>query len=91
MLQLMEKVLDSSDRRLLFLIDRLDLCRPEEHGEFSVMKELIPRLQKLGHQYSRVQVMVTTARIAPCAVPESYLNKDSDWLLVNDNRRKSHR
>lgn len=87
MLQLMEEVLEQRGRQVLLLIDRLDLCISEEG--FSVMRELIPRLQNLGHQRRRVQVIITTARLPVSALPESYLKRGSEWLLVNNS--KTHR
>lgn len=75
-LRLIEEAPELRDRVVLLLIDRLDLCVAEEG--FSVLDSLIPRLQALGHQRARVQVVVTTARLSALAVPT--LRRGSEWL-----------
>ncbi|KAJ4407659.1 hypothetical protein N0V82_009861 [Gnomoniopsis sp. IMI 355080] len=91
MLWLMDRdeVLEQRGRQVLLIVDRLDLCMSEEG--FSVMKELIPRLQQLGHQHPRVQVIITTAHLGPYAVPDNYLKRGSEWLVVNNMKFGSHR
>ncbi|KAI1458871.1 hypothetical protein F4805DRAFT_422887 [Annulohypoxylon moriforme] len=75
-LQLIETAPEFQGRVILILIDRLDLCVSEEH--FSVLDHLIPRLQSLSFRVSRVQVLITTAKISPHAVPT--LRRGSEWL-----------
>lgn len=67
---------DLRGRVALILIDRLDLCQSEPG--FSVLEDLIPRLQGLGSRIARVQVLITTARLSPHAVPT--LRRGSEWL-----------
>jgi hypothetical protein len=76
MLRLIEAAPEAKNRNMLILVDRLDLCYSEEH--YSVMEDLIPGLQSLNRRLSRVQVLITTARISPLGVPT--LLKGSEWL-----------
>jgi hypothetical protein len=50
------------DQRILILIDQLDLYMSNE--DFSVLRDFIPRLQKLPRQCSRVKVMVIAADVS---------------------------
>lgn len=76
MLRLLEEASELRDRVALLLIDRLDLCISETG--FTVLQDLIPRLQNLGHQRGRVQVIITTARLPAHNVPT--LKRGSEWL-----------
>jgi hypothetical protein len=75
-LRLIEMTPEFESRLTLLVIDRLDLCVSEEG--MSVLKDLIPRLQGLNRKVSRVQVLVTTARISPLGVPT--LRRGEEWL-----------
>lgn len=75
-LRLIETAPEFQCRVVVILIDRLDLCVSEEG--FSVMDHLIPRLQSLSFRISGVQVLITTARFSPYAIPT--LRKGSEWL-----------
>ncbi|KAI0884290.1 uncharacterized protein GGS22DRAFT_165292 [Annulohypoxylon maeteangense] len=75
-LRLIETAPEFQGRVILILIDRLDLCVSEENS--SVLDHLIPRLQSLSFKISRVQVLITTAKISPHSVPT--LRRGSGWL-----------
>lgn len=83
MLRLLEEAHELRDRVVLLLIDRLDLCISE--AGFTVLQDLIPRLQKLSHQRARVQVMITTARLSAHIVPT--LKKGPEWLQAYGKKR----
>lgn len=82
LLRLMEEAFELRGRAVLLLIDRLDLCVSEEG--FGVMDKLIPRLHKLSHQRSTLQVLVMTARLSACAVPT--LRRGPEWLQAYGKR-----
>lgn len=84
MLRLMEQALEINGLEVLVWIDRLDLCVSEKG--FSVLHDLIPRLQNLSHRRARVQVIVTTARLSALAVPHSCLRKGPEWLQAFGKR-----
>lgn len=75
-LRLLEEASELRDRVVLLLIDRLDLCISEPG--FTVLQGLIPRLQNLSHEQTRVQVIITTARLSAHTVPT--LRKGPEWL-----------
>jgi hypothetical protein len=75
-LRLIETAPEFQGRVAMLLIDRLDLCVSEDG--FSVLEDLIPRLQGISHRVSRVQVLITTARLSPLGVPT--LRRGSEWL-----------
>lgn len=81
-LRMMEEAPDLQGRLVLVLIDRLDLCISEPG--FSVLNDLIPRLQNLSRQRVRVQVMITTARLSAFGVPT--LRKESNWLQAHGKK-----
>ncbi|KAI0378641.1 hypothetical protein F5Y04DRAFT_283568 [Hypomontagnella monticulosa] len=81
-LGLIEAAPEFQSRTVFMLIDRLDLCISEEG--FSVLEHLVPRLQNLSRQVSRVQVLITTARISPFGVPT--LRRGSEWLRAYGKR-----
>ncbi|KAJ0114040.1 hypothetical protein J7T55_007874 [Diaporthe amygdali] len=83
MLRLMDETPELSDRSILILIDRLDLCVSEEG--FSVLDHLIPSLQGLSRQHVRVRVMITTAKLSASAVPT--LRKGPEWLQAYGKRK----
>ncbi|KAI0844147.1 hypothetical protein F5Y00DRAFT_266875 [Daldinia vernicosa] len=84
-LRLIETAPESQGRVVLIVIDRLDLC-VSEIG-FSVLEHLIPRLQSLSFRISRVQVLITSAKFSPYAIPT--LRRGSEWLQAYG--RKIHR
>jgi hypothetical protein len=75
--RLMEDAARTRNCKVLILIDRLDLCVSNE--DFSVLKDLIPRLQQLSHQSSLVRVMITAAKVPALKVPT--LRTAPEWLL----------
>lgn len=83
-LRMMEEAPELQGRLVLILIDRLDLCISEPG--FSVLNDLIPRLQGLSRQRVRVQVMITTARLSAFGVPT--LRKEPNWLQAHG--KKTH-
>lgn len=82
LLRLMEEAPELRRRAVLLLVDRLDLCVSEDG--FSVMDDLIPRLQLLSHRRRNVQVIVTTARISALSVPS--LRRGPEWLQAYGKR-----
>lgn len=76
-------------RSVLILVDRLDLCvsKNQPSEGFSVLNDLIPRLQGLSHHHTQVQVVITTARLSALHVPT--LRRGSDWLRAYST--KAHR
>jgi hypothetical protein len=77
-LGLLMRVRRVHNREILVLVDRLDLCASNK--DFSVMKDLLPKLQKLSHDFLKVRVIVTVAKVPANKIPSLYTGPS--WLLA---------
>jgi hypothetical protein len=81
-LRFIQPTMELRNRRVLVLVDRLDLCTSDKG--FSVLRHFIPRLQKLSHQSARVSVMITAAEVSPADVRT--LETGPEYLLPYGQR-----
>ncbi|KAK1753649.1 hypothetical protein QBC47DRAFT_430486 [Echria macrotheca] len=81
-LRFIRPTMELRNRRVLVLVDRLDLCTSGRG--FSVLRDFIPRLQRLAEQTARVSVMVTAAEVSPMDVHT--LNTEQGRLLPYGQR-----
>lgn len=65
-LRVLRGTAEAKGRRILVLIDRLDLC--ESNFDFSVLRHFIPRLQALSENWPHVSVLITAAGISATEV-----------------------
>jgi hypothetical protein len=75
-LEIVQDVMVEQRKELFIIIDRLDVCISDDE-EFSIRKELLPRLQEIPQRWRKTRVVITSTVMAERV---GTLRGDESWI-----------